>query len=416
MKKWTQLFLIAFIILQSVEHHFDLDSEQFHTYYYSTIQFVETPLSPIKGSISLTRQEAMQRNHYRFIYNEKHELNSISFYNGRYPKNPNHTANLFTLSHRMEYSIHTESDTITFYNPDGNQVAVLGNCFALAYSKNKLGFRTRLHFLDQNGERIENSWGIYEYTWDYEKDGSVIENRFNDQLEPVSIRPGFEFHRLRLRFNHLGNIVLMQNIDDQGNLIENESGASQDRIITNAQGHFLEWNVLDNEGQLERGNGPDVAVGRQTFNAYGYETTLEHLDEDGNSIENSYGICKSEAKFDRFGNMIERAIYDEQNRPSLHGQGGFHKYKIVMDSSGNHRKAIKYFDIENKPTLHKRRGYHAALYKYDRNHLQRIRFVDIDGGLVNRKDTGIAYCIVSRKETGEASRINYNKEGQIIRP
>ena len=271
--------------------------DRLRTYYYSTVEFVETPLSQIKGSVGLSQREALSRNHYRFAYNDKHQLVSISFFNGNTPREPNHTANLFTLSHRMEFSYGKEVEKITFYDKNKVQIPVLGDCYSFVYTYNSLGLRNRLHFLDKHEKPIVNSWGIYEYIWEYQADGSVIETRFDDQKEPVTIRPGFEFYRLRLRFDPLGHISLMQNIDEDGNLIENSSGASQDRIKTNAHGHFLEWNVLNNRDELEKGNGPDVAIGRQEYNEFGYETSLAHFDENGQSIASHYGIIKSKTSF-----------------------------------------------------------------------------------------------------------------------
>ena len=66
----------------------------------------------------------------------------------------------------------------------------------------------------------------------------------------------------------------MQQINDQGALIENSTGAAQDQITTNAAGNFLQWTVLDKDGALEKGNGPNVAIGIQSFNEYGYEIEL----------------------------------------------------------------------------------------------------------------------------------------------
>lgn len=391
-------------------------NDDFATYYYSSIQFVETPLSPMLGSISLQKDKAMQRYHYRFIYDELHRLQSVSFYNGETPRHPNHTANLFTLAHRMDYAYTGNSETIRFYDEEGRPRAVLGDCYAMVYSQNELGFRNQLHFLDKNGNKVENSWGIYFYQWDYQNDGSVIENRFNQNGEGVSIRPSFEFHRLRLRFNHLGQIALMQNIDEQGRLVENQSGASQDRITMNAEGNFLEWNVLNNRGALEKGNGPDVAIGKQSFNAYGYEIGIAHQDEQGKYMENHYGIIKSKTQFDRFGNMIERRFFNENDQPTLHARAGYHKLIIHMDESGNLRKSIRYFDLENRPTLHQSRGYHAALYEYNQqNRLIQLNFVGLKDERVNRKDSGIAYIHYRYDQDGnQIQQINYNKKGKVI--
>tara|TARA_R110002073_G_scaffold123234_2_gene266827 strand:+ start:8476 stop:9729 length:1254 start_codon:yes stop_codon:yes gene_type:complete len=369
--------------------------------YFSTIEFVETPLSYTKGSVPLEESIAMKRNHYRFSYDWQNRVKTIAFFNGNQPRNPNHTGNLFTLAHRIEFTYDKNEERVTFYNTKGKQVSVLGDSYTFVFSLNKLGFRETLSFLNEKGNSVENSWNIYKYEWEYFADGSVIEDRFNKKGDQVSIRLGFEFYRLRLFFNNLGHIALMQNIDKEGRLIENSSGASQDRITTNAQGNFLKWEVLDNKHQLEKGNGPNVAVGNQEFNEFGYEISLLHMDEERAPMYSAYGICRGKTKFDAYGNISERFFYDEQNKPSTHKTAKYHSLKMSWDVSGNYRTDLEYFDVEGKPKAHMTRGYHHVKYHYNtQKELVKITYHDIHKELVNRKDNGIAYI-----------KYNYDQEG-----
>lgn len=388
-----------------------------HVFYYSTIEFVETPLSQIKGSIPLREEEAMNRNHYRFSYNEMQQLVSVSFFNGNTPKEPNHTASLFTLAHQMNFEYAEDSESISFFNTEGKAVEVLGSCSRFIYTYNGLGFRNGLYFLDKENQRITNSWGIYAYQWDYQSDGSVIEDRYDEKGDQVSIRPSFEFYRLRLFFNPSGHIALMQNIDEDGNLVENSSGASQDRITTNAQGNFLEWNVLNNKHELEKGNGPDVAIGKQEFNEFGYEVALEHQDEKGQVIASHYGIFRSKTSFDPYGNIQERTFYDAEGKPTKHSSAGYHKLLIKWDGQGNNRQSLQYFDENGNPCLHATRGYHAVSYKYDeQGRLSKISYLSTTNELVNRKDNGRAYSVYKYgKDEGDVQIIHFDTSNSEIK-
>ena len=90
----------------------------------------------------------------------------------------------------------------------------------------------------------KNSWGIYEYLWEQQIDGSVIENRINRSGEPVALRPGFEFYSIRLYYEHNGVLALMQNIDSVGNLVENRTGVAQDKLHFDKKGRWLGWTVF----------------------------------------------------------------------------------------------------------------------------------------------------------------------------
>lgn len=392
-------------------------SNDLHVFYYSTAEFIETPLSPIKGSVPLNKKQALRRNHYRFSYDEKHQLVSISFFNGHTPRDPNHTANLFTLAHQMTFDYAEESEIISFFNTQGEPIEVLGNCSRFVYTYNDLGFRNGLYFLNKNKQRLTNSWGIYEYKWEYLNDGSVIENRFDYEGNQVSIRPSFEFYRLRLYFNPSGHIALMQNIDKNGNLIENSSGASQDRITTNSQGNFLDWNVLNNKNELEKGNGPNVAIGKQAFNEYGYEVALEHQDEKGQVIASHYGIYMSKTKFDRFGNIQERTFYNANGKPTIHSKAGYHKLLFTWDEQGNKRKSLQYFDVAGNPCHHTTRGYHAVRYEYDdQGRISKISYLSTTNELTNRKDNGRAYSVYEYSmDDGEVQLSHFNTSHKEIK-
>lgn len=383
--------------------------------YYSTVEFVETPLSEIKGSVPLRKDVAMKRNHYRFEYDELNRLKTISFFNGKEPRHPNHTANLFTLAHRMEFNYENKSEHITFFDVKDNPVEVLDNVFRFTYKLNELGYRSQLIFFNENNEQVENGWNIVEYNWTYLSDGSVIETRFNKKGDEVAIRPGFEFYRLHLFFNIKGHIALMQQIDSDGNMIKNESGAAQDNITTNAYGNFIKWEVLDKNHQLEKGNGPDVAIGIQTFNEFGYETGLEHRDEHNNLVYSAYGICISKTQFDAFGNIKERRFYGPDTKPSNHKFAGYHSLKIQWDDTGNRRTGLTYYGLDGQPALHKSRGYHKVIYEYTTEGLlKRILYLDTNLKPVNRIDNGVAEIVYNydRKgnlESTERFNINHQK-------
>jgi YD repeat-containing protein len=306
----------------------------------------------------------------------------------------------------MEFSFSQNNEVIRFFDKNDKPISVLGNCSKFVYQLNELGFRKSLHFLDSNNKPVENSWNIYEYTWEYLDNGAVIEDRFNGQGKQVSIRPGFEFYKLRLYFNHAGHITLMQNIDKDGNLVENSSGASQDNITTNSDGNFLQWQVLNNQHQLEKGNGPNIAIGIQTFNEFGYEIALEHRDENNQPIYNTYGICRSRTSFDKFGNLAGRRFYNEQNEPSNHQIAGYHQLKIIWDTSGNNRASLSYYDTNGQPTHHATRGYHAVKYAYDKsNKLIKVSYLDTRGNLINRKDNKTAYITYQYNNDGTQTSI-----------
>ncbi|MEO1653408.1 MAG: hypothetical protein AAFU64_07685 [Bacteroidota bacterium] len=389
---------------------------QEHTAYFSTLVFVETPLSYLEGSVPISFQEAMNRNHYRFVYDVQNRLRSIRFYNGEQPKNLNHTTNHFMRSSWLKFDYGSSQESITFYDRFGRPVEVLGGCHRFVYELDSLGRRQKLYFENMAGERIEVSWNIYEYQWIRETTGALIEERYNQAGKIMPIRPYFKFFRTRFFFDYQGRIRLMQNVDKEGRLIENESGAAQDLLTLNKAGNLISWQVLDKAGNPEKGNSPNVAQGIQTINEYGFETGLLNWDENQKPIYNTYGICQSKTSFDQWGNLKERRFFDPQGKPAGHLIAGYHQLKLYWDQSGNQRKKLEYYDTQGQLTLHKTRGYALVRHNYDqKGNLIKIAYYNREGQLVNRKDNGIAYLNFNYNKDGkQISRQGFDRDGKLI--
>ena len=178
----------------------------------------------------------------------------------------------------------------------------------------------------------------------------------------------------------------------------------------------MQWQVLNNQHQLEKGNRPDVAVGLQKFNEFGYEIGLQYQDENNQPIYSAYGICRSKTKFDKYGNISERAFYNEANEPSVHKEAGYHKLIIEWDESGNHMKSLSYYGVDGTPSTHKTRGYHVATYAYNGNNdLIKISYLNTSHALVNRKDNGISYFSYQYDSEGKLTGVlRFDKEGKKL--
>ncbi|WP_367392881.1 hypothetical protein [Lewinella sp. LCG006] len=174
--------------------------------------------------------------------------------------------------------------------------------------------------------------------------------------------------------------------------------------------------MLNNKDELEKGNGPDVAIGKQAFNEYGYEVALEHQDEQGQVIASHYGIYTSKTKFDQFGNIQERTFYNAEGKPAHHSNAGYHKLYLTWDEQGNKRKGLQYFDVVGKPCIHASRGYHAVRYEYDdQGRISKISYLSTTNELTNRTDNGRAYSIYKYgKDDGEVQVSHFSAAHSII--
>lgn len=383
--------------------------------YYASMQFMESPFSDFKGIVPLTIKEATQRNHYLFEYDSRDNLKRISFRLGNVLRAPNHTANYFFHSSRIDFEYSPGQEIRTFYDQFNQQISIRGGVFREIYSLDKLGHRTMVRFEDKESRPVENNWNIARYAWTLQTNGAVIEERYNLKGELVPMRPDLFFYRVRFHFGYTGSLALMQQIDDMGNLVENQTGVAQDRILYDKMGRWYGWAVLDKNHQLTEGNGPAVAQGIYPANAWGYESFSWHVDRHGKPLASKYGFWGSSTSFDSRGNMVKRTFLDSLQNPGPHLIAGYTHMRITWDKTGLLQLATELLDGNYSPIEHRRTGYAYVRHAYDRKRrMVRTTFHDKTGQLINRKDNGVAYLHYHYQPDGSPTIIRYNKEGKEL--
>ena len=385
------------------------------TEYYSTIPLRESPYAFFQGIVRLSKEEAMTRNHYRFIYDNLFRLESISFWSGDKLRRPNHTANYFFTAPMQKIEYADKKEIITYYDRFGNPIKQRG-AHKSVYSLDKNGRRVALHYEDNKGIIIENSWGISNYIWNHQNDGSIIESRYDLAGNLKPLRPHFEFFRIRLYYEQNGVLALMQNIDEKGVLRENNSGVAQDKLLFDKDGRWLGWTVLNAKNQVHRGNGPNVAKGINIPDQYGYETSIRYEDIDGSSIINSHGFWGGKRFYDNYGNYKSTQFIDSLGNPGINKQTGYCYAVYTWDDKGINLLKYELLDVNKQPVLHKKRGYAKTVYEYNEfDQTTMISYFGKNGEKINRKDNGVSYIIRSYNENHTRKKsVSYNKSNEIL--
>lgn len=360
--------------------------------YYSTIALRESPYPAFKGVVRLSREEAMKRNHYRFTYDKSYRLSSVSFWLEDRLRRPNHTANYFFTAPLQKINYDQNREIITYYDRFGNPITQRG-AHRSVYLLDEEGRRMKLHFEDDAGNIIENNWGISRYEWSRQNDGSILESRYDLRGDPRPLRPQFDFYRIRLFYDETGLLALMQNIEEDGDKLKiNDSGVAQDQLLFDRRGKWLGWNVLDDNHQLTRGNGPNVARGINTSNAYGYETGIRYEGTDGSPIINSHGFWGSKRYYDPYGNYDYTHFIDSLGNPGINFTSGYCYAFYTFDEGGYNRLKIELMDVDKNLVLHKQGGYAVIQYEYDEfDQLIKTQYLGINEESINRKDNGVAW-------------------------
>lgn len=357
--------------------------------HYAHMPFRETAFADLRGIYSMTEAESRTRKHYRFVYDASDRPIEVSFRLGDRIQDLNISRNAVTFTPVTRIRYEDGREIRTFFDRWMNP-ALANGVYREIYELDDDGNRASLHFFDADGERIESSWGIYSYEWSVDRRGTVTENRFDRDREPVSIRPHFPFYCLKLHYDQRGLLALMENYGLQcEQLTLNDMNGAQDKLQYSAQGGAYAWNVYDADEKRAIGNGPMVARGIMERDASGHTRREFYEDTDGNIMTNAYGWTNTIADFDDHGNMIERFNHDASGERINNPQLGYSGYVMVFDANGEHRESLEYRDANGEPATHAIRGYHTVKNEYDDAGNRRwSRFEDADGNLVVRSD----YC------------------------
>lgn len=379
-------FLLALVSPESLAS----DTEIAFSDFYLTLAFRESPFAPHKGIHRISSSQAQSVNHYRFDYDSNGRLSRISFRLGDALRRPNHTANYFWHASVEEYRYSANRLTISYRDEWNQPTTVMGDVGQSAYTLDEQGRRIDLRYMDLDGQPVNNAWNIHYYAWAPQADGSVIEQRFDTQGTPISLRPGFEFGRVRIGYDASGFTRLLQFVDDDGALAATAEGFSQDRFSYAPSGELVRYEVLGADGNPAN-NHQGVSGGTTRYTPAGYEHVARYFGADGQPVPNGHGWWQSFREYDRFGNLVTNAFQDKSGKPRNNPNTGYATARIDWHEDGLRRRSFRYFDADGQPTNHASRGYHEVRYQYDANGAPReTLLLDTGGHLVDHAGEGWA--------------------------
>ncbi len=315
--------------------------------YYRNLQFSETPFDIEKGTHKLTPEEAKNINSYKFTYDDLGRLVSVEFVRGDV---------------LLGYSDMGSASKVTYTYTDGmqmkhffdskNQPVEYQGVYAFQYSLDQTGMRRGLMYLDKDGKMIENRNKVHSFVWTKLPDGMIKENRYNLAGTEVIMNEFCPFFELRFTYNEKGYATRMANY--QGDSLYNctaencgDIGVSYFAFEPNENGDLTSFSVHNVVGQLS--------------NLY-------------------WGWAKRINKVDEYGNVIETAVFDQDD---------------------------EYLGGKNVPVTQYEYDEHGAVVK--------VKNMDKDRNLINDPNNGIAITEYVYDDAGHrADTINYNKDSQPI--
>lgn len=310
--------------------------------YFRNVVFRESPVEDIRGRQEIDAATAKQVIHFRFRYDEKNRLTEVSRRIGdQLTENDGSFPGFFWWAPKLDITYVDGKEIRHFRNVANEQASAHGQVFRMEFTLDTENRRSRLNYFDKDGKPVDGEWGIHEYRWKYPQTGVVIEERSNVAGAPATMRSDFMFNTIRMEFGDDDLLDFVFNIDSNGELVENETGAAVDRIVYDLNSNFIRWQVYDKARRPKNGNYPLVAMGEYTYDHLGNAIMLRGYGEQGENRLFSWG-----------GN--QPFAYDEHGNLTSIGTVGLdgkliREERLEYSSDGSRVEWIKYYDGQGKP-------------------------------------------------------------------
>lgn len=419
--KCTVLFLLIFYSCNGVKveatkdfgtHKNDSITNVYRAEYYDgRVPFWESPIIPFHGESPLLFEEIKGRMYIQVNYDSQNRVVEIKVKQGEeYKEFQGFNGALYIHAPYTKVRYENNKEIHEFYDRFENRISAWGNVYQKVYELDELDRYTSLYFLNESGERIENSWGIYIYEWLHQTDGSIIENRLAKNGEIKELRGMFQFKKIRMIFGPDGHLSMMQNIDTSGKIVPISTGAAQYKYYYDRIGRFLRWEIYDEYGQPAIG--PTNTSGEKYIFPDVYTKKISFFGKDRTPTKHMWGAENGTFTFDKYKNYIRLDLFDA-NKNLIAGSSNFASRVFNYDDSGLYLIEENFLDTKNN-LVNTSYGVASVQYKRDNKNLliERINF-NKEGAIVEENDTGIAIITYEYEKNGKLikrTRLNSKRE------
>ena len=380
-------------------------------YYDGKVPFWESPIIPFHGESPLPFEEIKDKMYVQVNYDSLNRITEIKVKQGaEYKEFQGFNGALYIHAPYTKIRYENNKETHEFYDRFENRISAWGDVYQKVYEIDELDRYSSLYFLNESGERIENSWGIYIYEWLYQLDGSVIEYRLSKKGDIKELRGMFQFRKIRMVFGPDGHLSLMQNINESGHMIPISTGAAQYKYYYDKLGRFLKWEIYDEYG--EPAIGPTNTSGEKNIFPDVFTEKISFFNKDRTPTKHAWGAENGTFTFDKHRNIIRLDLFDAGNNLII-GSSNFASRVFNYDANGLYLIEKKYLDTKgNLVNL----PYGVASVKYNRDNrgllIEQVNF-DKNGVIVDENDTRVAIITYQYEDNGKLikrTKLNSKRE------
>ncbi len=195
------------------------------------------------------------------------------------------------------------------YDENGNLIEDTNRVAQYSWTLDDNGNVVRTIFLNREGKRIWTSHGIYENQWTYDKSKNTTEVSFYNQEGKIAENSD-GIARIRWEYDENGDQTQEEYFNADGRPTENtDEGVSMVRWNYDQNGNWIEQKFFGTDGQLTQ-NIDSVSIKRLKYDEAGDVIEIKYFGIDEQLTDkNVYGVAIERYEYDQFGNMKEISYY-----------------------------------------------------------------------------------------------------------
>ncbi|MDF2178134.1 hypothetical protein P2G88_07695 [Aliiglaciecola sp. CAU 1673] len=363
---------------------------------YRHMVFRASPYAELKGRYPVQPEEIAHGSHYRFYRDDSGRVIRIEHWlrnhitDGGYPR-------FGAIGGKAVVEMEYADDTITrrYFNANMELEENFWGVAVEEFRVNENGHRVALIYKDVAGNRVQDSRGVWETTWQVSDNGrTVIEDRVDKNSERKRFNNFLDFGRVKMLFNEQGLRTHTWNIDSSGQPINSEK-----RQVAGVVTHWdndtldeksIKW--IDQNGSPKNLSPYDVVPGNYGFSEEHYThdingniISLIKFDHTGKVVtpESNRNVF-TRSIFDNFGFSVDHRYFNASGYPS-EDMNGIARVEIQRDEKGLPLRLSR-FGLNGELTESLEDGIASAEFLYVEGQSEPIRkFYDKQGQEVVRQ-------------------------------
>ena len=250
---------------------------------------------------------------------------------------------------------------ISFRNDAGNKCCDSDASWGIQYEIDSArGIVLAWYYLDKEGHRMTNRFGVSGRVYVYDAAGRMLESRNVDVAgNPCFNQDGYAIRRCAV--DDWGNRTTCLFLDKLGNLCLNNQLVAKVMYCYDERGFLIEESYLDAD---ERPCLSKNKISRRVFerDATGGVLSVCYYDTESKPCPGTGLYHKETRVLDSYGNCCISSYYNEQGEHCCNIEG-ISKQVNQYDEDGR-ACSRRYYNTSNAPSYHKK-GYHHVTYDYD---------------------------------------------------